>query len=132
MFNVYRKFFKYFTTIAAPLNKLLEKAPSDSIEILTDYQQLVFDIIKQKLASPLVLAVHRAYLPYVLDTDANAEKIGCVLSQSYTPKDPILIGYYSKTLTDIERNYDRNEREFLVSSPPSSAILLLDKFYNAH
>lgn len=114
IWNVYRKFVKkHFATIATPLNKLLKKTVSDSIETLTKDQQQSFETPKQRLVSPPILALPRAYIPNILDKDANAEQIICVPAQWHGTKDLRPIGYFSKTLTDTERNYDTTERECL-------------------
>lgn len=62
----------------------------------------------------MVLALPRADLPYVLDTDENAQQIGWVLSQRHIPKDLGHIEYFSKTLTDSERNYDTAQKKCLL------------------
>lgn len=70
MWNVYRKLLKDFATITAPIDKLLKKTVSVSIETVTKDQQQSFETVKQKLAYPPILALPRADLPdlpYILD-----------------------------------------------------------------
>lgn len=81
--KVYRKFVKDFATIPAPLNKPIKKTASDSIETFTKDQQQSFKTLKQKLASPSILSLPCADLPYILDTDPNSKQIGCVLAQRH-------------------------------------------------
>ena len=55
-----------------------------------------FEKLKEKLASPPVLALPRNDLPYVVDTDACDKQIGCVLQQKYPDKTIRPIGYFSR------------------------------------
>ena len=50
----------------------------------------------------------------MIDTDASAYQLGASLLQQQDedkPNDWVPIGYWSKTLTDTERNYSTTERE---------------------
>ena len=69
--------------------------------------------MKEKLASPPVLALPSNDLPYYVDTDACDKQIGCVLQQKYPDKTIRPIGYFSRSLIHVERNYDTTERECL-------------------
>lgn len=60
--------------------------------------------------SPPVLALPKPNLPYALDTKANAAQIGAVLLQKQEDDVFKCLGYFSKTLTSNERNYDSIER----------------------
>ena len=112
MCNVYRRFVKDFATISAPLNALVRKNAPDEFD-LREEQLAAFKTLKEKLQSPSVLALPRAGLPYVLDTDANDTQVGCVLQQKYEDNSLRPIGYYSRTLNDTEKKYDTTERECL-------------------
>ena len=72
-----------------------------------------YDNLRKKLAEPPVFNLPRRDLPYVLDTDADANQVGCVLMQKHPDGSLRAIGYFSKTLTKTERNYDTTEREAL-------------------
>ena len=112
MCNVYRRFVKDFATIASPLNRLLRKTEADNFE-LDEKALKSYEILRERLASPAVLNVPRLDLTYVLDTDADANQVGCVLMQKHKANSLRPIGYFSKTLTKTERNYDTTEREAL-------------------
>lgn len=105
MCNAYRKFVKDFATIATPLNKLFKVDGIRFNRYTNKGQQQSFEKLKEGLASPPILALPRADLPYILDTDTNAEQIRCLLAQRHGPKDLRPIGYFSKKLTDTELNY---------------------------
>ena len=75
MCNVYRRFVKDFATIASPLNRLLPKTEADSFE-LDEKQMTSYENLRKNLADPPVLNLPRRDLPYVLDTDADANQVG--------------------------------------------------------
>lgn len=60
--------------------------------------------------NPPVLMLPRPDLPYVSDTDENANQIDVVLMQKQSDNTLKTIGYFSKTLTDTEKNYDTMKR----------------------
>lgn len=70
--------------------------------------------LKSRLTSPPVLALPRGDKPFILDTDANAEQLGFFLLQEEADKSHRMIGYFSCTVNDAERNYDTAEREHLA------------------
>ena len=51
---------------------------------------------------------------YKLNTDACAYQVGCCLLQEQENKTWHPIGYFSRSLTDAERNYSASERECLA------------------
>ena len=112
MFNVYRRFVKDFATVASPLNRLLRKTEGDRFE-LDEKQMEIYENMMKKLAEPLVLNLPRHDFPYVLDTDVNVNQGGSVLMQKHPDGSLRPIGYFRKTLTKTERNYDTTEREAL-------------------
>ena len=112
--NVYRRFVKDFASIASPLSKKLKKDEPEYFA-LDDAEMGSFRDLIEKLTSPPVLALPVAGQPYTLEVDANANQLGCVLlqKQSEGPDDGVdkPIGFFSKTLTEAEQNYDTTERE---------------------
>ena len=64
--------------------------------------------------SPPVLAFPTLDRLYTVETDANADQLGCILLQEQEDKSLRPVGYFSKTLTPAERNYDTTERECLA------------------
>ena len=101
MCNFYRRFVSRFALIESPLNFLLQKEAPDAF-VLKEKQLERFENLKRKLAAPPVLALPQKDLPYILDTDAEANQIGCVLMQLHGDKSLKPIGYFSKTLTETE------------------------------
>ena len=101
MCNVYRRFVKDFATIASPLNRLLRKTEADSFE-LDEKQMASYENLRKKLAEPPVLNLPRRDLPYLLDTDGDANQVGCVLSQKHPNGSLRPIGYFFKTLSKTE------------------------------
>ncbi|GBG83854.1 hypothetical protein CBR_g37653 [Chara braunii] len=84
--NYYRKFVRNFSTIAAPLRKLLRKETiwkwdKDCTSAMKKFKQTLIEYSILKVADP--------YLPFVVTTDASQYDIGAVLQQDddngYTP-----------------------------------------------
>ena len=104
-----------FTRIAAPLNRKLGKDQPLKWDALTDEETEAFETLKKNLFSPPVLALPRAGLRFILDTDACDVQLGCVLLQDQPDsKTPRPIGYWSRTLAPAERNYDTTNKECLA------------------
>ena len=114
--SYYRRFIRGFSSIAAPLNKLLEK--SNKFEWNDDCDQ-AFDDLKKTLVSDSVMAYPRDGGLFILDTDASATGIGAVLSQlqwDETSQKEVErpIAYASRTLTRSQRRYCTTRRELLA------------------
>ena len=73
-----------------------------------------FEDLRQRLLKAPILALPRHGAPYKLDTDACAYQVGCCLLQEQEDKTWHPIGYFSRSLTDAERNYSASERECLA------------------
>ncbi|CDF40922.1 unnamed protein product [Chondrus crispus] len=114
MCNVYRRFVKGFAKIAAPLNRKTGKNQPFEFEVLTDEEYEAFVELKKRLVSPPILALPRYGKKYTLDTDACAYQVGCALLQEQPDGDRLPIGYWSRALTDAERNYTTTEKECLA------------------
>ena len=64
------------------------------------------------MVSPPVLALPRLGKPYVIDTDASAYQLCCMLlKQQDDPGSLHPVGYWSYALNESERNYSATERE---------------------
>ena len=73
-----------------------------------------FETLQRKLFTPPIRRIPKANRPYMIDTDASAYHLGATLLQQQNETEPnewTPIGYWSKTLTDCERNYSTMERE---------------------
>ena len=112
--NVYRRFVKGFTKIANPLNRKLRKGEKPTWSKLTDEEQLAFETLKEALTSPLILALPRAGFPYILDTDACDVHVGCVLQQEQPEGKPRPVGFWSRSLSQAECNYDTTNKACLA------------------
>ena len=114
MCNVYRQFIKGFTKIAAPPNKKTGKNQPYEFEVLTDEEFAAFEELKRRLLSPPVLALPRYERKYTLDTDACRHQVGCALLQEQREGGTRPIGYWSRALTEAERNYTTTEKKCLA------------------
>ena len=112
--NVYRRFVKDFSKIAKPLSAMTQKDANPQWDDPTEMQLDAFETLKRKLVSPPVLALPMPNRPFLIDTDASAYQLGAALLQQQddeNPNDYVPVGYFSKTLSDTERNYSTTERE---------------------
>ena len=122
----YRRFFKNYACIVKPLNDLLighptnpgvdqKKKKKKKSKVPWQWgepQQVAFDMIKEKLASPPVLAYADFQRPFILHTDASTEGLGAVL---YQEKDGLehVIAYASRGLRNSEKHYPAHKLKFL-------------------
>jgi len=74
----YRRFIKEYAEKAAPLHALTKK--NQRFQWTQDTQR-AFELLKQALSTPPILAMPRDTGEFILDTDACAITIGAVLSQ---------------------------------------------------
>ena len=112
--NVYRRFVKDFSKIAAPLTALLTNDQPDKWTELTDDQISAFDTLIDRVTHPPVLSLPRPGRPYSIETDASAEQVGVVLLQPDDEGKLQPIGYWSRKLSPQERKYITTEQECLA------------------
>ena len=112
--NVYRRFVPRFSAIAAPLNALLAKGTPPQLGPLPSAAITAFNLLRERLLSPPVLALPRAEGALWLDTDASDGQLGCCLIQNQPDGKPLPLGYWSRTLNAAERNYSTTEKECLA------------------
>ena len=103
--SYYRKFVQGFADKAKPLHELTQK---DKSFIWSEDCQRSFESLKTALTSSSILAYPDADGDFILDTDASGVGIGAVLSQIQ------VIAYYSRTLSQPERQYCVTRRELLA------------------
>ena len=108
--SYYRKFVQGFATIAKPLHELTQK---DKAFFWSETCQKAFESLKTALISSPILAYSDAEGELILDTDASGVGLGAVLSQVQEGFERV-IGYYSRTLTQTERQYCVTRRELLA------------------
>ena len=108
----YRRYFRNFSGIAAPLSDLTIAIAPDKVEWTPSCQQ-AFDHLKKVLTSSPVLSPPDYDLPFVLLTDASDRGIGAVLTQTVdTDEKPI--AYFSRKLLTREQKYSATEKEGLA------------------
>ena len=114
--SYYRRFIKDFSSIARPLNHLLESG----VKFKWDENcELAFCTLKERLTSDNVMAYPMDGAKYILDTDASNWGIGATLSQvqwdsSTGQYHERPIAFASKSLTKAQRRYCVTRRELLA------------------
>lgn len=81
---------------------------------MNDAEMTSFRTLKNYLFKPLILALPRSILTYVLYTDACEKELGAILMQRYAEYSLRPTGYYSRSMTATERNYHTTDRECLA------------------
>ena len=114
----YRRFIKDFSKISRPLCDLLAKDKSFdfSKECLT-----AFDILRTALTTAPIIKPPDWTLPFEIMCDASDYAVGAVLGQKLN-REPHVIYYASKTLSDAQMNYTTTEKELLA------VVFALEKF----
>lgn len=109
--NFYRKYIPEFSRIALPLYKLCKK---DSPYIWNDKTQLAFDLLREKLMNPPVLAYPCFDLPFVVISDASNYAAAAILTNR-DGKDERPIQYFSRTFNDAQSRYSTVHKELLAA-----------------
>ena len=108
--SYYRKFVKDFAKIAKPLFLLTEK---NRPFVWKTETEAAFQTLKTALTTSPILAFPNETDSFIIDCDASAVGLGCVLSQVQNEEEKV-IAYFSKTLNKSERNYYMTRRELLA------------------
>eukprot|EP00624_Nannochloropsis_granulata_P001058 evm.model.NODE_1477_length_24586_cov_22.484747.9 len=112
--SYYRRFIQGFSTLAGPLNELLQKKARWQ---WGDEHEQAFLALRQALSSPPVLAYPNFNLPYELYTDASNYGLSAILSQRHPhdPGDPpAVVHYASRALRGNEKTYSPTHKEALA------------------
>ena len=123
----YRRFVQNFSSIAQPLNALLEghcthkvkqkgkkkKSKKPAAWIWGEAQQEAFSVLKEKLVNPPILAYADYTLPFTVETDASGHGLGAILYQRQDGEERV-IAYASRGLRPSERKYPAHKLEFLA------------------
>jgi len=124
----YRRFVEGFSSLAQPLNALLEghcthkskqkgkakkKSKKPAEWVWGENQQEAFASIKAMLTSPPILAYADYTLPFTVHTDACGQGLGAVLYQKQDGMEKV-IAYASRGLRPSERKYPAHKLEFLA------------------
>ena len=107
----YRKFIKGYTTITAPMEKLLNKYATFE---WSQECQGSFDTLKEKMASAPILVFLDWNKEFHVHVDASSVALGVVLAQPGEGNLDHPIAYDSRKLSFAERNYIMTETEGLA------------------
>ena len=108
--NFYRKFIKDYSRIARPLNQLTKR---EVPFVWNDKCQEAFEELKRRLTNAPVLYHYQPELETRLETDASDGVVAGVLTQRHG-KDWHPVAFYSKSMSDAERNYEIHDKEMLA------------------
>ena len=109
--SFYRRFIPNFARIADPLHKLTRKnVPFE----WSSPCQTSFDVLKSKLVVSPVLAYPDFSMDFCIDTDASAQGLGAILSQTQNDGARHPVAYASRALSPSERNYAITDLETLA------------------
>ncbi|KAK3574387.1 hypothetical protein QTP86_006576 [Hemibagrus guttatus] len=101
------------TTTASPLTSLLKGKPSRLK--WTENATQAFTNLKNSFTTAPILKHPEPNLPFVVEVDASNSGIGAVLCQRHgQPGKLFPCAYFSRNLTDAERNYDVGNKELLA------------------
>lgn len=110
MASWYRRFIPNFSTIIAPMTKLLRKKARFTWDGTCDQ---AWKHIKEKLITAPIITCPDYQLPFCIQTDASAYGIAGVLTQQQEEGEKV-IAYISRSLNKAEKNYSTTERECLA------------------
>jgi hypothetical protein len=108
--NYYKDFIPGYSFITHPPHNLTKK---NTLYNWSCTQQAAFELLKRIFTSYPVLHNADPNKCYILDTDTSNFAVGTILSQDYSDgRHPI--GFFSKSLSPAEWNYDIYDRELLA------------------
>ena len=108
--SYYRRFILDYAFIAKPLHDLTK----DDVKFVFEKKhEKAFEMLKEALVSPPVLAFPDFEKPFIISTDASGIGVGCVLKQLDENKRERVIAYASRVLRPEEQRYSTFKREFL-------------------
>ncbi|KAM1052768.1 hypothetical protein ACFX2J_000354 [Malus domestica] len=114
----YRRFIKYFSKVAQPLCRLLQK------DVTFEFNEACtasFNQLKELLTMAPIIVPLDWSLPFELMCDASNYALGAVLGQRKDKRTHVIY-YASQTLNDAQLNYSMTEKELLA------VVFALDKF----
>lgn len=109
--NFYRRFIQDFADLARPLHDLTKKG---TVWRWSPRQQQAFDDLKRSVTSSPVLIFPDDNKPYKLEADSSDYATGAVLSQEGSDGKWHPVAFMSKSLSEVERNYDIHDKEMLA------------------
>ncbi len=106
-----RPFIRDYATLARPLTNLLKKdTPFLWDNTCGDALNKLITVVTSKPA----LHQPDPALPFSLEVDASAYAVGVILTQKDSRNKHQAVGYFSKTFTEAEHNYDIHNHELLA------------------
>lgn len=105
---------KDYAKVARPLRALTSSKSSDPLPPFTPARTDAFEELKYGLTHTPILDLPRRPCQCIVDTDACAAHVGCVLLQEQEDGSYRLVGYWSRVLTPAEQNDSTTERECLA------------------
>ncbi|KAM2751137.1 hypothetical protein EV2_000338 [Malus domestica] len=115
----YRRFIKYFSKVAQPLCRLLQK------DVTFEFNEACtasFNQLKELLTMAPIIVPLDWSLPFELMCDASNYALGAVLGQRKDKRTHVIY-YASQTLNDAQLNYSMTEKELFA------VVFALDKFH---
>lgn len=109
--NFYRRFIQDFSDIARPLHDLTKKTTAWK---WTEEEKAAFRKLKQTITSSPVLIFPSENKPYKLEADSSNFATGAVLSQEGEDGKWHPVAFLSKSLNEVERNYEIHDKEMLA------------------
>ena len=115
MINFFRAMIQNFANIAYPVTELLRHNPSSKSLPWTDASIASFSKLKQALANcPTFAFPSQTSTNYQLVTDSSSLVVGAALYQMLDSR-PAPLGFYSKKLSDTQRDYSVYDKELLAA-----------------
>jgi len=109
--NFYRRFIQDFSDIARPLHNLTRK---ETPWTWASEQKAAFKILKDKVTSSPILIFPDESKPYKVEADSSDYATGAVLSQEGEDGKWHPVAFLSKSLGEVERNYEIHDKEMLA------------------
>ena len=109
--NYYRQFIEGFALIARPLHDLVKK---DKKWEWAEKEERAFGELKRRFTEELVLAAPDLDKKMQMEVDASDYATGGVLSIECEDNLWRLVAFLSKSLNEMERNYEIHDKEMLV------------------
>ena len=109
--NYYRRFIEGFVSIARPLHDMVKK---DKKWEWTERQEKVFKELKERFTKESVLAAPDINKKMRMEVDASDYVTGEVLSIECEDELWRPVAFLSKSLNEMERNYEIHDKEILV------------------
>ena len=109
--NYYRWFVKDFAKVVKPLHEMMRKEMKWSWR---ERQQKAFEELKERFTTELVLVIPDLDKEMRVEVDASDFAIEGVLSMKCEDEKWRSVAYISKSLNEVERNYEIHNKEILM------------------